>query len=142
MKVHTTARAIARVDPTVEVTTVDDRFRPKLETGAAVFCCVDLIESRAAIWHSKGNLTEFWVDGRMLGEVIRILVASDRTGRLYYPNTLFTAAEAEAGRCTAAQRSIQRTLGPHLWYISSFAGFAGNRLTLTCLSIFSPASSS
>jgi hypothetical protein len=101
LKVHATARAVARVDPTVEVISVDDRFRPKLQTGSAIFCCVDLIESRAAIWRSKGSLTDFWADGRMLGEAIRILVASDRTGRLYYPNTLFSAAEAEPGRCTA-----------------------------------------
>jgi len=44
---------------------------------------------------------DFWADGRMLGEIIRVLVAADDRGRLRYPTTLFARNEAQAGRCTA-----------------------------------------
>lgn len=37
----------------------------------------------------------------MLGEAIRILVASDSASRDYYPTTLFSQPEAQAGRCTS-----------------------------------------
>jgi sulfur carrier protein ThiS adenylyltransferase len=101
LKVFATGDAIAGLDPTVKVTAVDDRFRPKLEVGQAVFCCVDSIEARTAIWRSVSHRTNFWADGRMLGETMRILVAADESSRKHYPTTLFAASEAEPGRCTA-----------------------------------------
>src|SRR4051794_9837553 len=67
-KVLATACAIARLDPAVDVAAVADRFRPKLEIGQAVFCCVDSIEARGAIWRSVSRTSSFWADGRMLGE--------------------------------------------------------------------------
>ena len=51
-KVLATLTAIRQIDPTIQVETVEDRYRPRLETGEAVFCCVDSIEARAAIWRS------------------------------------------------------------------------------------------
>lgn len=101
LKVFATGDAIGRLDPTIKVTAVDDRYRPKLDVGQAVFCCVDSIEARAAIWRSVGPRVEFWADGRMLGETMRILVAASKSGRGHYPSTLFAASEAEPGRCTA-----------------------------------------
>ena len=48
-KVQAMAAAIARLDPTIEVDLVDDRYRPSLDLGSALFCCVDSIEARSAI---------------------------------------------------------------------------------------------
>jgi molybdopterin-synthase adenylyltransferase len=101
LKVDGTAEAIGRLDPAVDISLVNGRYSPKLEVGDAVFCCVDSIEARAAIWRSAGRRAKFWVDGRMLGEVIRVLVAADEPSRAHYPTTLFAAIEAEPGRCTA-----------------------------------------
>ncbi len=101
LKVHATADAIACLDPAIEVSPIGGRFSPKTEDGAVVFCCVDSIETRAAIWRSVGRRTTFWADGRMLGEVIRVLVAANEPSRRHYPTTLFGASEAEPGRCTA-----------------------------------------
>ena len=100
-KVLATRAAIARLDPSIEVGTVEDRYRPKLDVGQAIFCCVDSIETRAAIWRTATRRVDFWADGRMLGEVIRVLVAADEPSRTHYPTTLFAASEAEPGRCTA-----------------------------------------
>jgi molybdopterin/thiamine biosynthesis adenylyltransferase len=101
LKTDATAHALIRLDPQIEAMTVRDRFRPQLRTGEIVFCCVDSIEARAAIWRSAGRHAEFWADGRMLGEVMRVLIAADERSRRYYPTTLFAAGEAEPGRCTA-----------------------------------------
>lgn len=100
-KVCATQNAVARLDPTVIVATVEDRYRPQLPVGEAVFCCVDSIDVRRAIWRTLGRLTPFWADGRMLGETLRILVATDAVRRDHYPTTLFPQSEAQGGRCTA-----------------------------------------
>jgi hypothetical protein len=100
-KVVAMARSISKMDGSIQVDVVQDRFRPMVSVGQAVFCCVDSIETRAAIWRSVSRRAEFWADGRTLGEAIRVLVAADETGRHHYPTTLFTGSEAQAGRCTA-----------------------------------------
>lgn len=100
-KVDATASAVWQIDPQIEVDTVQDRFRPQLEVGDAVFCCVDSIEARTAIWRAAGRRARFWCDGRMLGEVMRILVVTEQQGRDYYPSTLFAPSEAQSGSCTS-----------------------------------------
>jgi len=100
-KVPATAAAIARIDPTIQVEPIADRFRPRMELGEAVFCCVDSIDTRAAIWRAAQGRCRFWADGRMLGEVMRVLVAADAAGRTHYPTTLFYGADAQRGSCTA-----------------------------------------
>ena len=83
------------------VEAICDRFRPRMPLAGCVFCCVDSIETRAAIWRSVGKGLRFWTDGRMLGEVIRVLVATDAMSREYYRTTLFTGCQAQRGSCTA-----------------------------------------
>ncbi len=100
-KVSATAKVIHHIDPTITVSTIPDRFRPRQETGEAVFCCVDSIATRAAIWRAVYKSCSFWTDGRMLGEVLRILAVADELSRSHYPTTLFESSEAQAGACTA-----------------------------------------
>ena len=100
-KVSATLASIRQIDPTIDIETVEDRYRPKLEIGEAVFCCVDSIESRTAIWKSAHGRCRFWCDGRMLGETLRVLAVCDEQGRDHYPTTLFPQAEAHSGHCTA-----------------------------------------
>lgn len=100
-KVEAMKRAIGELDPSIEVEVVADRFRPKYRVGDAIFCCVDSIAARAAIWRSIESRTSFWADGRMLGETIRVLVVDERAGRRHYPTTLFDANVAQSGSCTA-----------------------------------------
>jgi hypothetical protein len=100
-KVDATAAAMRLIDESVQIETVFDRYRPALEIGSAVFCCVDSISARSSIWRSAGHRCRFWTDGRMLGEVVRVLSVADEKGRDHYPTTLFPQSEAQPGRCTA-----------------------------------------
>ena len=100
-KVDAVAEAVREIDPATRVELVRDRYRPKIELGEAVFCCVDSISAREAIWRSAGPRVRFWAAGRMLAETIRVLVVADEFGREHYPTTLFRASQAQPGRCTA-----------------------------------------
>ncbi len=107
-KVLAMQQAIERIDPRIVVTPVLDRFRPHHERGEVVFCAVDKIDSRKAIWRMVGTSCQFWVDGRMLGENLRVLSASTEEERGYYATTLFPGSEAEPGRCTAESDDLYR----------------------------------
>jgi sulfur carrier protein ThiS adenylyltransferase len=100
-KVQAAMRAISWLDPAIAVLCIKDRYRPKHEIGNAVFCCTDSISARETIWRSAGPRCRFWTDGRMLGEVIRVLAVDEVTGRDYYPSTLFAQSDAQPGSCTA-----------------------------------------
>jgi len=100
-KVSATSNDVRQIDATVEIEAVEDRFRPKMQTGDAVFCCVDSISARSAIWKAVAPTCHFWSDGRMLGEVMRVLTVTDSSDRDHYATTLFDQTEAEPGRCTA-----------------------------------------
>ncbi len=101
LKVAATAADMQRLSPEMEVQTIPDRFRPRFPCGAAVFCCVDSIMTRQAIWRAVGTTRQFWCDGRMLGETIRVLTATTDHARAHYATTLFPSAAAEVGPCTA-----------------------------------------
>lgn len=101
LKVEATAEAVREVDGSVELDLVVDRYRQRIALGAAVFCCVDSISARAAIWRSAGTGGRFWADGRMRGEVLRVLAAADDASRRHYGTTLFRQDEAQAGSCTS-----------------------------------------
>jgi hypothetical protein len=101
LKVAATAAAVREIDPAIVVDAVCVRWRPALTVGSAVFCCVDSIAARAAIWRTLGRRSEFWADGRMRGEVLRVLAASDEDSRRHYGTTLFAPEEAQVGACTS-----------------------------------------
>lgn len=104
-KVVATSQQIALIDVQITVHAIEDRFRARLETGNAIFSCVDSISARETIWRSRQHQVRrgelFWADGRMLGEVIRVLAAADSSSAEHYQTTLFAQSEAAAGRCTA-----------------------------------------
>ena len=101
LKINATADAIHRLDPAIDVVLTGCRYRPKLPIGQAIFCCVDSISARTAIWRSAGAQCHFWTDGRMLGETLRILAACDDPSRAHYAGTLFEQSQAQAGSCTS-----------------------------------------
>ena len=100
-KVQATADLCQQIHHGLEVHEVGERFRRSQDVGNAVFCCVDRIDTRRLIWQAVRERVEFWADGRMSAEVLRVLVACDAASRRHYPTTLFAASEAYAGSCTA-----------------------------------------
>ncbi len=100
-KVQATADQCQQINHQLEVYEVSERFRRSMEIGNVVFCCVDSIETRQLIWEAVKDRCSFYVDGRMSAEVLRVLTACDSASRDHYPATLFAAAEAHTGTCTA-----------------------------------------
>ena len=100
-KVHALASTLQHYDGQIGTIEIPDRFRPDMHVSDVIFCCVDSIDTRAAIWRRVGRGAEFWADGRMRGEALRILVAADQASRAHYPTTLFPESEAQVGACTA-----------------------------------------
>lgn len=100
-KVRAVEATIRRLDPSTAVEPIEDRYRSRQTVGDVVFCCVDSISARAAIWRTVKDRCRFWCDARMLGEVIRVLTTSTPGIDDYYPNTLFPQFEAQAGSCTS-----------------------------------------
>ncbi len=100
-KVHATADICHQTNPKLELHTINERFKRNTEIGNVLFCCVDQIETRRLIWESVKDKVNFFCDGRMSAEVMRILTACDFKSRKHYPTTLFSANEAFAGACTA-----------------------------------------
>lgn len=100
-KVIALRNALAEIDPSIEVSALQDRYRASYGTGEVVFCCVDSISARAAIWRHWSNGCRFWADGRMLGETIRALAVTDEPSRRHYATTLFRQSEAQPGSCTS-----------------------------------------
>ena len=101
LKVQATAEQCQEINPHLEVHEVPYRFRRRDEVGDVVFVCVDSIATRQLIWESAGPHADFYCDGRMSAEVVRVLTVASGFGRSHYPTTLFQAAEAYTGSCTS-----------------------------------------
>jgi len=86
-KVDATAGAVQRIDPQLSVEVVPDRYRSRIAVGEALFCCVDSIASRSAIWRSAGSR---WSAALVIGTCPdaqwRLLFALSRYGGLRCPS--------------------------------------------------------
>jgi sulfur carrier protein ThiS adenylyltransferase len=101
-KVEATARLLYQINRAIEIQPVQERFRRSTSGyGNVVFVAVDSIETRRLIWETVRHKVDFFCDGRMSAEVLRVLSVADAAGRTHYPTTLFTAAEAFHGACTS-----------------------------------------
>ncbi len=100
-KVDATAEFCREINHDLQAEVVLDKFKRTTLVGNCVFCCVDSIETRKHIWQALKDKTNFFCDGRMSAEVLRVITACDDTSRSYYPQTLFAASEAHTGPCTA-----------------------------------------
>ena len=100
-KVDATAEFCRQINYDLQVETVLDKFKRSAPVGNTVFCCVDSIVARKHIWDAVKDKVNFFVDGRMSAEVLRVITACDEQSREYYPKTLFAAQEAHTGPCTA-----------------------------------------
>lgn len=102
-KVMATAKMCKRINGSCKIRPLPIAFNPQISLDEqVVFCCVDSMEARKHIWYMSKTATLF-VDGRMNGEVMRILAADTRNKahRQHYETTLFSDDEAQEGSCTA-----------------------------------------
>ena len=113
-KVQAVEAAIHRLDPMITVESIEDRYRSRQSVGDAVFCCVDSISARSAIWRTVKDRCRFWCDARMLGEIIRVLTASTPSIDAHYASTLFAQSEAQAGSCTSRSTIYAATIAAGL----------------------------
>ena len=100
-KVDVTAEFVREINYDLHVEVLLDRFKRSTPVGNCVFCCVDSITTRRHIWDAVRDKVNFFCDGRMSAEVLRVITACDEKSREYYPQTLFTAEQAHTGPCTA-----------------------------------------
>ncbi|MHA2280111.1 MAG: ThiF family adenylyltransferase [Promethearchaeota archaeon] len=102
-KVIATGNICASINKDLDINQIYSRYKRSEPVGNIIFCCVDKIDTRKMIWNEIGAKSDFFVDGRMSGEVLRVINAwaSDPKSVEYYPSTLFAAADAHAGTCTA-----------------------------------------
>ena len=100
-KVDATADICQQINHQLHVEVQKDRFKRSMAVGNCVFVCVDSIETRKHLWQTLEDKTNFFCDGRMSAEVLRVITACDSKSRDYYPQTLFTAEQAHVGPCTA-----------------------------------------
>ena len=101
LKVEATAEQCRLINSGLDIEAVAGRFRRSRNTGEAIFCCVDSIETRRLIWKAVKNKAAFFCDGRMSAETLRVITACDSQSRRNYRFTLFAPEEAYAGPCTA-----------------------------------------
>ena len=109
-KVAATAAMCRQIHPDCRIRAANERFRRSMvksmaftdaDTRPIVFACVDSIATRGLVWEAVKHAAAFFADGRMSAEVVRVLAAELPATDAYYATTLFAAAEAHAGACTA-----------------------------------------
>jgi sulfur carrier protein ThiS adenylyltransferase len=106
-KVLATSQLCRRIHPVIQVTAIPERFKrstPRdytLQGNQIAFCCVDSIVTRRTIWEALCTSAQFFVDGRMSAEVLRIVAVDQPAVDDGYTQTLFPAEQAYIGTCTA-----------------------------------------
>jgi sulfur carrier protein ThiS adenylyltransferase len=106
-KVRATTTVCFCINPDIEMRAVEERFKRSSERilprdhKLIVFCCVDSIQTRRLIWETLHHRADFFVDGRMSAEVLRVLACAAPASDRYYGTTLFSEAEAFVGSCTS-----------------------------------------
>ncbi len=100
-KVEAVADICRSINSEIEVTTANKRFTSLQFTVGAFFCCVDQIETRRKIFNSIIERADFFVDGRMSAEYLKVLTVHDDASREHYPTTLFPSSEAYQGACSS-----------------------------------------
>ena len=83
-KVDATAEFVREINHDLQVEVVLDRFKRTTPVGNCVFCCVDSIVTRKHIWDAVKDKVNFFVDGRMSAEVLRVITACDEPSREHY----------------------------------------------------------
>ena len=134
-KVDATAAWARELNPAADVLALHERFRrasaesiPSLRSLSggsrplrlAVFACVDSMSGRRIVWETLRSSAAFHCDGRMAGEVIRVLASTEPAVDERYALTLFDDASAHPAPCTGRSTLYAASLAAALM-VSRFA---------------------
>jgi len=100
-KVEATRDLCVSINSAIQIEVINRKFRSIDFTGGVLFCCVDKIDTRKTIFETVKERADLFIDGRMSAEYVRIFTVHDEASREHYATTLFPAAEAYQGACTA-----------------------------------------
>lgn len=107
-KVECVAEHLLKINPEVEVISINDRFRPKYYEASVkqhritgLFSCVDSLEMREKIFNFLQNQEDKppIFDARIGGEQIRVLSVFDDDSTKYYPSTITSDDTAYMDGC-------------------------------------------
>ena len=99
-KVECTAEEVLRLNPEIQVTAINDRWRPNKNTNFdAAFFCVDSLSMREKLFNWFNESIGFIGDARIGGEQIRLVSVNDEASRLHYPTTITPDATAVQDGC-------------------------------------------
>lgn len=102
-KVEATKQDCLRHTPEMNLQVINGRFSSRVPDHDIVFCCVDSIDTRRAIFETLGGADvkpKLFVDARMAAEVARVITVNNWAEN-DYASTLFASEEAHEGDCTA-----------------------------------------
>lgn len=92
------------LNSSIQLDLLPERYNARQPLGNTLFCCVDDMDIRqlafARFWHSLRSSACLFIDGRMLGEVMRVLTVKDTSSAEHYEKQLFDNDQAHPGRCS------------------------------------------
>ena len=109
-KVECTGLDCIAINSEMKIGVYPKKFDSEMKVYETVFCCVHDITTRKEIWEDVSSRwftagevhkNDFFCDGRMAAESLRIITAYDAESRKHYPTTLFSQEQAFRGSCTA-----------------------------------------
>ena len=110
IKVEATKNSCEQLNPETQVSAMHQRFRRgsvdsldclrDRSSKLAVFACVDSMAARKVVWETTRQRSQFFADGRMAGEVVRVLACFDPPGDKRYAATIFDDSHAHPAPCT------------------------------------------
>jgi len=102
-KVQAVLRELQQINSEIDLTAIDDEYKPKLVKSDVVFSCVDSITVRKTIYETQRDKCKLFVDCRMSAEVCRVIKVDTSKPQEceHYESTLFAEGEAFEQRCTS-----------------------------------------
>ncbi len=98
-KVEAAAEDALRINSSIKINAINDRWRPNEDKYDATFLCVDSLPMRGKLFNFFASSVGFIADARLGGEQIRIVTAVDDASRAHYPTTLAKDEDAHADGC-------------------------------------------
>jgi len=100
-KVEATSEEILRINSSIDILAVNDRWRPTETEFDVVFMCVDSLKIRELLFNYYESLdhVKLMLDSRIGGEQIRMLSVFDDESKTWFPQTLTDDYDAYATGC-------------------------------------------